>query len=186
MAQINFSMVTALPGGALPIRTLFFVNNGGPYAETYLTSDTGVAKAIGNTAMIEAIAAAMTPQSEIQLVPDITARDALDLDVNSLVLVTDASGDPTVEAGAAMYFYDATLDTWIKVTEYESLDVSLEWNLIIGKPESLPEHIDQAVSWMHQHANLDVLDQITAPGDVFSYQGIPVDSKTVELTVADW
>jgi hypothetical protein len=187
MAELKFQMVTAMPGGALPPHTLFFVNSGGSYAETYLTSEMGVAKAVGNTAMIEAVVGAMTAASEVQLVADITARDALDLDINTMVLVTDATGDPTVEAGAAMYFYDATSETFIKVTEYESLDVTLNWAALADKPTSSVELIDQAVAWMHQHSNLSVLEQFTDDGVTgLLYQGVPIDTKTVEMIAADW
>lgn len=54
---------------------------------------------------------------------DIAARDALVLTKSSFVFVADASADPTVDAGAALYFYNQPAATYTKVAEYESLDV---------------------------------------------------------------
>lgn len=53
MAVLNFYKVTVLPTVLEP-DTFYFVSNG-DYAESYLTSNTGVLKKIGNSAMIEAL-----------------------------------------------------------------------------------------------------------------------------------
>lgn len=50
---LNFYKVTVLPATPEP-DTFYFVSNG-DYAESYLTTNTGVAKKIGNSAMIEAL-----------------------------------------------------------------------------------------------------------------------------------
>lgn len=50
---VNFYKVTQLPTQLSP-SSFYYVENG-EYAESYLTDDTGVAKKLGNTAMIEAL-----------------------------------------------------------------------------------------------------------------------------------
>lgn len=69
-----------------------------------------------------------------KIVADIAERDALSTDFhNSPVLVIDATGDTTVAAGAALYFwYDpdgdgALPESWNKIAEYESLDI--DWSV---------------------------------------------------------
>lgn len=58
---------------------------------------------------------------------DITARDALEAGMtkNSFVMVADASADPTVDAGSALYFRNVSTSTWTKVAEYESMDITI-------------------------------------------------------------
>lgn len=43
-----------------------------------------------------------------------------------LVLVTDASGDETVDSGAAMYQWLTDQQNWLKIAEVESLDIDIE------------------------------------------------------------
>jgi hypothetical protein len=51
MADVKFYKVTVLPNTLVP-NSFYYVENGN-YAEAYLTDDSGVAKKIGNTQMIE-------------------------------------------------------------------------------------------------------------------------------------
>ena len=76
-------------------------------------TDTTVANAIGNLDM----------SNVAILAADIAARDALTMTKNSFVVVADATGDPTVKAGAAMYFYNVADDSFMKIAEYESMDL---------------------------------------------------------------
>ncbi len=178
MSNMNFHQVASVP--ATPENdSFYFINDGvSDYAEAYLTDDAGVAKMIGNSTMInQLIAAALNATSMIELVADITARDALTLAANGLVLVTDASADPSVDAGAAMYFYDQATDTYIKVTEFESLDVTVNWGDIAGGPTSTPAAIDTAVAASHTHTNLATLDNLSEGADgCLKYNGNPVQS----------
>ena len=50
---VNFFKVLVLPNTLVP-NAFYYVENG-QYAEAYLTDDTGVAKKIGNSQMIEAL-----------------------------------------------------------------------------------------------------------------------------------
>src|SRR5690606_1117490 len=144
-----------------------YVENGG-YAESYLTNSAGVAKAVGNSAMInaligEALANWSGAASTVSVVADIAARNALiaTLVANAMILVVDATGDATVGAGSALYAYAADTETIYKIAEYESMDVVLQWSDLQGGPTSTPAQIDNAVSLAHSHANKSVLDKLS-------------------------
>ena len=69
-------------------------------------------------------------RANVKYVADITARDALTGDaLTGLVFVIDATADSTVDSGAAMYAWDATLNSnaggWVKIAEHESLDIDV-------------------------------------------------------------
>jgi hypothetical protein len=90
-----------------------------------------------------------------------------DVEAGQLVWVNDASTDPTVTSGWAIYRkkvgvgIDYTqLAGWTKVSEAEQLDVVVTWDSIQGKPTSTPAQIDQAVTDDHTHANKAQLDLI--------------------------
>ena len=182
MAQMKFHRVNALPG--TPEADAFYMVLNGNYAETYVTSSTGVAKMIGNTDMIQAIVNSTIAGTNVfEIVADIAARDALVLDQNTLVLVTDASADPTVDSGAALYAWNNTAQTYTKVAEYESLDLVLSWANITGKPTATPAAIDQAVIDSHTHSNKTQLDKISEDVD----QNLMYNSQyVVKFTTVDW
>ena len=110
--------------------------------------------------------------SKVEVVANIAARDALATDKNRFVMVLDASADATVTAGAATYVLDsAAVDangnpapTWYKVSEWESMDMTITWSMIQGKPTSLVADIDDAVAKRHVHANKVVLDALSDDG----------------------
>lgn len=160
MAEFKAFKVASLPG-TLEADALYFVLNGN-FCETYLTDNAGVAKLVGNSSMITQIAG--TGQAEVMLVADVATRDGLTLTANTTVYVQDASADSTVASGGAFYFYDNVADAFIKLAEFESMDVQLTWNNITGKPSSTPVSIDQAVTDSHTHSNKVVLDAITNAG----------------------
>lgn len=167
--NLNFYKVSAVPSTWQP-DSFYFVPSTGPtgglFAESYLTDSLGNPRLIGNTAMIQELITAAN-SVELELVADIPTRDALALTANSLVLVTDASADITVTSGAAMYFWDNGGSQWVKVTEFESLDVIVDWADIQNKPVSSIAAIDQAVTDSHTHANKVILDAITSAGSSF-------------------
>lgn len=182
MAQVQFYKVSSLPGTLQP-NAFYYVLNGG-YAESYITDQTGTAKALGNSAMINALVGdavdeAVATINALEIVPDIAARDALaaSLQRNVLVLVIDATGDPSVAAGSALYAYDHAEDAFSKVAEYESMDVVVQWTSITGRPTSSPAQIDTAVSQSHTHANKATLDLLGAGADGLTYDGEPVSSS---------
>ena len=117
---------------------------------------------------------------------DITALLAADPDdiaIGQVVMVLDASADPTVSTSSTWAIYRrkanttvlTTLDSWQKIAEQESLDVVVQWDNIQGKPSSTPAQIDQAVTDDHTHTNKAVLDELadtgTAQAPVLEYKG---------------
>lgn len=180
MALVKFYKVETLPGVLEP-DSFYYVENGN-YAESYLTNSTGVARSVGNSAMITAlvnaaITDALTDYNSLEVVADIAARDALELGRNALVLVIDASADPTVDTGSALYAYVEADDSWVKVAEYESMDVVIQWASIQGGPSSSPAQIDTAVSQAHTHTNKAVLDKFTESAGQPQYDGQPIKSS---------
>ena len=121
MAQVKFKRVNALPatleGGA------FYFVEAGDYAESYVTNSTGQAKAIGNSAMINALVTAQLQNlsvNTVEVAADIAARDALiaGATANLLIIVLDATADTSVAAGAALYVYEKDADAVHKIAEY--------------------------------------------------------------------
>lgn len=182
---LKFHKVNTLPG-TLEADSFYYVLNGN-YAESYLTNSTGVAKAVGNTAMINAlIDARMAAASTLQQVATIVARNTAKASVttNTMYLVTDASGDTSVASGAALYFYNKTADTFTKVAEYESMDVVLQWANIQGKPNSTPAAIDTAVGNSHTHTNMTVLNNLSDSSGRLAYGGTVVGGG--DWTTTNW
>lgn len=72
-------------------------------------------------------------------VADIAARDALNstLSAGDRVMVDDATGDATVAAGWALYQWLAS-NTWRKLSEQESLDISVELVTLAGSSATNP------------------------------------------------
>lgn len=82
----------------------------------------------------------------------ISARDAdaATYTQNEICFVTDASSDSTVTSGAALYVWNDTSSTFTKISEFESLDVALNWTSITGKPNSWTKNL------YHHNANQDL------------------------------
>ena len=88
-------------------------------------------------------------------------RDA-DKTSGMFAFVRDASADPTVKTGFAIYYKKAS--GWKKIFEEEAMDmdiaelVTIQWENVIGKPSSPIEDIDRAVQLINM--NKEKLDQI--------------------------
>ena len=186
--RVNFYAVSALPGSLEP-DSFYYVANGS-VAESYLTDNLGNAKSVGNTAMInQLITAALASweggSSSMPIGADISARDVLFAvaAANTMALVIDASADPSVESGSALYAYDFGSSTVYKVAEYESMDLVIQWASIQGRPNSSVAQIDDAVGKAHQHTNKGVLDKFTEAGGVLLYGGEGIATQWVSK---DW
>lgn len=144
------------------------------YVEFYVTNADGTAarRTPTTTDIQDLVNNAVAAVSSLLVVNDITERNALVLTTNALVLVADATGDSTVKSGAATYVFKADSSTWVKISEHESLDVSLTWDSIQGTPTSLVADIDDAVAKKHTHSNLTQLNKVgeDASGN-FTYNG---------------
>jgi hypothetical protein len=176
MAVIKIHKTTALPG-TLEGHSVYLVapSSKPNYVEMYVTNAAGTqARRIINSDDIQAMidASLAGSGSNIEIVADIAARDALTKTNGKYVLVLDATGDSTVSSGAASYVWRAATNQWIKLTEYESMDLTITWAMIQGKPTSSPSAIDTAVSNSHTHSNMTQLSKVgeDANGD-FTYNG---------------
>ena len=113
------------------------------------------------------------------VVADIDARDALDLAADrdgDTCWVVDATDDPTVTTGAALYVWDGA--DWVKVAEAESLDVAVTWDNVGGRPTSSVAAIDDAVTKAHTHTNKTLLDLLGVEDGELTYDGVKVDTDT--------
>jgi hypothetical protein len=186
MAKISIERVIQLPQQLAP-STMYVVKGAdSDIAELYFTSTNGQEiRHLVNKADINAmIASQISSFNNLLLTPNIASRNALELTKNTLVLVQDATGDPTVNSGAALYFFDAATSTFTKVSEYESLDVTLNWASIADRPESSVEDIDDAVAKAHSHSNSAVLDLLGQDEEgKLTFNGLPVGPTVV---VAEW
>ena len=111
-------------------------------------TDTTVANAIG----------ALDMSNTAILAANIAARDELVMTKNSFVVVADATGDPTVNTGAAMYFYNKSDDSFMKIAEYESMDLVIP--------------------------NKAILEDLSDTGGVLHYKGEPIG--TVLAGSSEW
>lgn len=180
MANIKFNKVTTLPA-TLEADSFYFVANGS-YAESYVTDSTGVARTIGNSEMINALietALANWNTSTVEIVADIATRDALiaGLTISTMIMVVDASADTTVTSGSALYAFNASDSAVHKISEYESMDVVIQWSAIQNGPASTPTQIDEAVSQRHSHANKATLDKFSEDVDGALFNGAAIDPR---------
>lgn len=188
MPNIRIHKTTALPG-TLEGHSVYLVAPAAKpnYVEMYVTSaDGSVVRRIINSDDIQAMIDASIASSGngIDIVSDIAARNALTPTNGKYVLVLDASADPTVNSGAASYVWRAATSQWIKLTEYESLDMTITWAMIQGGPSSTPSAIDAAVANSHTHANMTQLGKIGEDGNGdFTYDG---QYPRARLETAEW
>lgn len=186
MSKLRIERVNALPG-TLTASTMYIVAAAtAGLADVYFSNADGSAARhiISKDEISAMVADSISSFNNILLVADITARNALTPVRNVLCLVSDATGDATVAVGAAMYFYEFSTTTWVKVTEFESLDVVLNWASIQDKPASTVAEIDDAVARKHSHTNAAQLAKVgeDVNGD-FTYNGAGIQA---EIAVAAW
>lgn len=186
--RVNFHAVTTLPATLEP-NAFYYVSNN-IVAESYLTDSAGVAKAVGNSIMINQLIADSLVEWEktansMPIVPTIAERDALilTLEKNTFILVLDASSDATVDAGSALYAFDFATQTTYKIAEYESMDLTIQWTAIQGRPSSTPAQIDDSVGKAHAHSNKAVLDKFTEASGELLYGGETIASH---WATKDW
>lgn len=185
MSVILVHKTTTLPATLEPHSIYLVAPAAKPnYLELYVTSSDGaqVRRVITDDDVLALIAA---NGSGARIVDNIADRDAITPKTNGmLVYVLDATGDPTVASGAASYLWRESTAQWIKLTEYESMDVSVQWSSIQGRPASTPAAIDSAVSASHTHPNATELAQIgqDVEGNL-TYGGQPPRAR---LDTAGW
>ena len=154
---------TALPG-TLDANSIYLVapSSAPDFVEMYVTGTTAsnVKRIIDKSDVQSLIDDAVDGFNNIKIVDTIAERDALDITGVKQVLVLDATGDATVDSGAATYVFDPGTAEFRKISEAESLDLDITFDNISGGPSSSAAQIDNAVSLAHQHANKSELDKI--------------------------
>ncbi len=185
MSKIFIDKLTAVPALAnVEPNTIYAVSVGVDKLEIYMSNNAGDAlRRMPNEADIQALIDASTSTlSGVEIVADIAERDGLNLTSNAMVIVQDAKDDSTVDAGAALYGYNATTSAFSKLSEFESLDVVLNWSAIQGGPSSTPTAIDNAVGNSHSHTNKTQLDALSqdSEGDL-NYNGEKVANTYGQL-----
>lgn len=148
------------------------------YVEIYVTGSAGEIKRVINSADIATLVQAqVSAATELLIVDNIPARDALSLTATRYVYVRDATLDTTVASGGATYLCDpnGSPTNWIKVSEAESIDVALSWASIFDKPVSTVAELDDAVAKRHAHGNKTQLDKVDedASGNMTYAGGLP-------------
>ncbi|TGL58629.1 hypothetical protein [Leptospira jelokensis] len=74
----------------------------------------------------------------LQIVEDIDERNSISPTGNLPVYVKDASDDPSVTTGGAFYLFELASETWIKLSEMESMEIVQSWANILDKPTTFP------------------------------------------------
>lgn len=197
MAFLNFERVNALPA-TLTASTMYMVK--GPGSDLLEMTVTGseytdpisglptfdVRHIINKSEIATMVSTALADFNSVEVVPTIADRDALPDNSSYMCLVLDATADPSVGSGAATYVWYEANSTWVKVGEMGSLDVTLQWNMIQGRPTSTVAQIDNAVAKAHTHSNIDVLEGLSVNGGGhLVFNGVELHSRTV-LAVAEW
>lgn len=178
MANIRIYKETVLPGSLQPHSIYLIAPAARPnYVEVYVTNAAGdAARKIIDQPDIQAMidAAVAGGSGSTVIVDNIAGRDAIASPINAqTVYVVDASDDGTVTSGGASYIYRESTTSWIKMSEAESLDLSLTWASITGRPTSTPAQIDSAVTASHTHANATELGKVGEDGSGnFTYDGV--------------
>lgn len=182
---IKFAKVNTLPG-TFAGSTIYIVKDANAdYGEMYISNSAGsaVRRLPTRTDIQNMVNTAVAGTSHMYVVANIAARNALAPTIVTQALVIDATGDATVNSGAASYIYNPDTSSWVKIGEYESMDVILQWSSIQGKPNSTSSEIDDAVSKVHTHSNKTVIDKFSEVSGDLKYDGAFIDPV---LRAIDW
>lgn len=118
------------------------ITNFNTATDARITLQKGVANGLATLDVNGKVPTTQIPSTfkEAHVVADITARKALSAFQGMHALVLDATGDPSVESGAAEYVYDGT--NWQKISELNDLDLVINWEDIQNKPAYLGSFIN--------------------------------------------
>lgn len=160
MQPLTIYRETALPSD-LKTNAVYLIapSNTTDYVEIYVVGNTleNTRRSITSKDVENQIIQALKNHNQLTVVNNIDERNLIE-NPNGEVFVLDATGDNTVSSGGARYLYNN--GQWLKIAETESMDLSFAWNALIGKPESTPQQIDNAVNLSHNHANASELNKI--------------------------
>ena len=114
--------------------TLKRENEAGTYDEINLKTSANQVKMTDGTTVQDFLdSLSSAGGSNVKIVSDIQARDALISEKGQIVYVEDATGDSTVTKGSLAYIYDGI--NWRKVAEVETQGDVFEWANILNKPD---------------------------------------------------
>lgn len=177
--QIKVLKVKALPTKVIP-SAIYLVHKPKGLMELHVSSVDGKST---NHILLESEINAMIQTAlmesdlgNILVSQTIAERDKLKtkLKKNTLVLVIDATTDPTVNKGAALYVYAIDTKTFTKVAEFESMDLVFDWTNLKDKPSSPVKDIDDAVAKKHSHGNSNTLDELGVKDHKLTFNNKPV------------
>lgn len=139
---------------------IYIVQAAGGFAELYFTGNdvSTIARGVTKQDVETAVAQAIGGFADIKFVQNIAERDSITWTQSGMVLVFDASGDPSVTQGAAAYLYQFSTGTFTKIYELESIDIVPRWDNLVGRPNSSAAAIDAAVDASHSHSDLPTLE----------------------------
>lgn len=157
---IKFFKVASVPAGPFEPNAIYLVPTGAREDDfsIYVANGAGTAvkKTLNRTDVDNLIAGVIGGYEAGVIVANITARNALAPTKYTQCLVIDATGDPTVNSGAATYVYSTAQTAWIKISEAESMDMITSWGDIVGRPTSAVGAIDGVVNYVNSNtAELD-------------------------------
>lgn len=129
-------------------------------AATSYTDQRATAAQAAAIAHADALVAGLDMSNTAAYAADIAARDAMvaGMTKNTFVMVADATGDATVGVGSALYFRNINTNTWTKVAEYESMDITIP--------------------------NLNILEELGDSNGLLTYKGSLV--ATVQHSGSEW
>ncbi len=165
MSDLKFQKVLVLPTTFTP-NTIYIVGNGevNNVAGMYVSDLTGTTvRSIVDVAFTSDLINNML--SEINsgrtfVVDTYSDLSTVDTNLYTMAMVIDATGDVSVNSGAALYVYRQTTTSWVKISETESNDLVFDWQYLQNKPNATKEEIDAAVAASHTHNNSEVLNKI--------------------------
>lgn len=186
MSTLKINRVLALPE-ILEAHSLYIVkSNQSGIAELVFTTEQAEPLKVIDTAFVETmIAGVVTKASSIEVVNTITDRDALVLENDATVYVLDATEDPSINSGSALYLYKKDAEAYTLVSGTGTASVDFDWNNLTGRPTSTAAAIDNAVENSHTHANSEALNEIQDIEGVLHYKGLPISSSII-FAQSEW
>ncbi len=175
MSVVKLFRETALPS-TLEANSIYFIAPTATpeFIEIYVVGNTSsvVKRTVTKSDVLQWINEALSSAAqEVYIVNNIAARNALNPTRPTFAYVIDATGDSTVSSGGATYLYNPNTESWIKIAEWESMDLVIQWSSIQGRPTSSPADIDDAVSKRHTHTNMTQLNKIGEDSNGFLTYG---------------
>ena len=166
---LDIKILNAMPAQADLVPSCMYIIKGTEADEAnvhFSDSNGAMSVELMNTAKITTkISTALSTFSQSIFVTNIADRNALALTRSVVIMVADASADSTVGSGGAAYMFNADTGTYTKIYEFEGMDVTPQWDNIVGKPTSTTAQLDDMATNGHSHANAAILDATTESAD---------------------